>query len=247
MTAFAVQILWAGVIAALVVFVIAWLVQDKLLGAKEAFDEKKYKAAKAGGVAQEMGFKVFDELLFWFAAGNIKNTWKILDKFFNDYCQDPRGPARFARDVFMHTWAKLRVDKEYANEVRAEVLSDALGVPIDNKTDIVAAKAGERAQAIGWSHVAKMANQWAERDFIGFTATVKGLFDAFMDTDGETKIAMSVARPTFAALWGSKVDGAHAVVQSLVEEKAKELGWTPPAAAAAPPSTPAPPAAGKAA
>ena len=217
-------------VACVAVFIIVYLIADKAIQLKSNRDVKHFNASKASSVAEFVGFGPFADFLRWYAVGNIKHTLRSLENFFNTYCLDPRGPVKLAHDVFMHTWKHLRVDAEYGNAVRAEVISDALGVDINDKTDVIAAKAADRAASIGWSHVAKMGTFWAQREFTDFTNTAKGLFDEFMETDGEVKIAMSVARPTFAALWNSKVDGAHATAQSLVEEKAAELGWTPPAA-----------------
>jgi hypothetical protein len=199
---------------------VCFLVVDKLLALKHHIDTVQFKANQAGGVAASIGFKLFDDLLHWAGAGNVKETRRIVKELWEKYCQDNRGPMLLARDVFMCTWAKLRSDPEFGNEVRQEVVHEALGIDINDKTDLVAAGAGERASRIGWPHISKMANAWATREWRDLAPAVKGLFDEFMEADGEKKIAARVAKPTLSVLWDDPKYHADAV--ALVREFAKK-------------------------
>lgn len=180
---------------------VAYLVVDKLLNTKHYIDTVQYKAARAGGVALEIGFKKFDELLFWCGAGNIKEVRKVLVDLWETYCQSDRGPIKLSRDVFMATWAKLRNDKEYGNECRQEVVHEALGLDINDRTDVTIAHASERLSKIGWAKLGKAADHMAAREWSDMTSQIKGLFDEVMEEDGEKKIAARVMKPTLDALW----------------------------------------------
>lgn len=200
------------------VAVIAYLVVDKSLAIKHHLDTVQFRAGQAGGVAAEIGFQLFDKLLHWAAAGNIKEIRAIVKEIWEKYCQDARGPMRLAHDVFVATWKKLRVDDEYGNEVRQLVVHEALGIDIDDKTDVIIARAAERAERIGWGKIGKAGEAWAARDWRNFTPAVKSLFDEFMESDGEKKIALRVARPTIEVLWNDP--RYHSDIQALVIEYA---------------------------
>ena len=196
-----------------------------LANAKHKADTVQFKANQAGAAAVAMGFKLFDDLLFWFGAGNIKECRRVLHEIWTKYCQDERGPVRLARDIFMHTWAKLRVDKEFGNEVRQEVVHEALNIDINDKTDVVVARAAERADKIGWTKVGTMGLRWAEREWGPFSAAVQSLFGEFMEPDGEKKIASRVMRPTLEALWDDPKfrPGAEALVREYFAKAEQDL------------------------
>lgn len=180
--------------------VVAALVVDKVLNVKLIIDTIQYKASRAGGVALNMGFKKFDELLFWGGAGNIKKVREVVHELFQTYCQSDRGPVQLAYDVFMATWAKLRVDKELGEKARQEIVHEALGLDINDRTDVTVAKASERLSKIGWSKLGKAGDHMAAREWAAMTSQIKSLFDEVMEENGEKKIAARVAKPTLEAL-----------------------------------------------
>ena len=186
---------------AVAVVVVVYLVVDKLLAVKHAIDTAQFKANQAGGVAAAIGFKLFDDLLHWAGAGNLKETRRVIREIWEKYCQDVRGPIRLAYDVFIATWEKLRVDKEYGGKVREHVVTQALGVESTDEFDMVIAKAADRLERIGWAKLAKAGTDWAARRWHSFGTNFRSLFDELMEEKGEKKIAMRVARPTLQVLW----------------------------------------------
>lgn len=198
---------------------VAYLAVDKSLAIKHYIDSVQYKANQAGGVAASIGFKLFDDLLHWAGAGNIKEVRRVVHELWTKYCQDERGPMRLAYDVFMATWAKLRVDPEYGPAVVQEVVHEALGIDINDGSDMAIAKAAERAERLGWSKIGALGEAWAARKWGAFSAALRALFAEFMEADGELKIAARVAKPTLNALWNDPRYKAEAV--ALVREFAK--------------------------
>lgn len=196
--------------------VVAYLIIDKTLAVKHHLDTVQFRAGQAGGVAAEIGFQLFDKLLHWAAAGNVKEIRAIVKEIWEKYCQDARGPMRLAHDVFIATWRKLRVDDEYGNQCRQLVVQEALGLDINDKTDVTIARAAERAERIGWGKIGKAGEAWAARDWRNFTPSIKALFDEFMEPDGEKKIALRVARPTLEVLWNDT--RFHNDIQALIVE-----------------------------
>lgn len=201
---------------------IAYLVVDKMLAMKHNLDSSQFKAAQAGGVAAATGFKMFDDLLFWCGAGNIKEIRNLIKELWKKYCQDERGPIRLARDVFIATWAKLRVDKEYGNEVRQLVVSEALGLEISDKMDVEMARAADRASRIGWSKLGKAGLHMAGREWMQFSTDIRSVFDEFMEPDGEKKIAARVMDQTFDVLWNDPKFRPQA--EALVKKYAAKVG-----------------------
>lgn len=198
---------------------------------KHSIDQVQFNFCKAGAGAFKLGFQKLDDVLYWIGVGSLKEARHSLRQIIETYFQDARGPVKLARDIFMHTWPNLRDDPEYGNEVRSLVVSQALGVTINDETDVTAVEAGVRADSIGWPTIGLMAKAWARRNWIEFGELIRSLFREFMQPNGEIKIAMRVAPATFATLWGDKkVEGSHDVAQKLVEKYATELGWTPPVA-----------------
>lgn len=196
---------------------VAYLVVDKMLTVKHDIDTIQYKAARAGGVALEIGFKKFDELLFWCGAGNLKEIRRILVELWEKYCQSDDGPLQLARDVFMATWAKLRVSK-FGNECRQEVVHEALGLDINDRMDVTIARASERLTKIGWAKLGKVGDHMAAREWTEFCMGLKGLFDEVMEENGEKKIAARVAEPTLAVLWADP--NFRPAVEALVKKYA---------------------------
>lgn len=200
--------------------VVAWLIVDKMLNIKLYIDTIQYKASRAGGVALEIGFKKFDELLFWAGAGNLKKLREVLEDLWKTYCQSDRGPIQLARDVFMATWAKLRNDPVYGEECRQEVVHEALGLDINDKTDVVLARAGERLTKIGWTKLGHAGEHMAAREWREMTSDIKSLFDEVMEENGEKKIALRVAKPTIEVLLAD-VAFRPAAVALIKEQYAK--------------------------
>lgn len=218
----------AGPIVAIAVFLAMYLLADKLIHRKAARDQRQFEASKAAGVADLLKLGKFGDLLRWYAVGSIKQTLLILQTLFVEYCQDQRGPYRLARDVFMASWGMLRSDPEFGPECREKVVAEALGVEINDDSDLQIIRVADRCKNIGWPTLAQAGEYWATRKWFKFTTAIRALFMELLQDDGEIAIAKRVAPKTFEALWNSKVDGARATAEAIVVAKAKELGWTPP-------------------
>lgn len=194
-----------GIVGGVLLFLLVLCIGTLLIYRKRQIDELQEKAGRAGGVAWRLGFKLFDDLCFAIAAGNVARMWSILKQWFKEYCTSEEGPKRLARDVIVACYPTIRDDEKYGNEVREAVVSSALGFSKeDQQKDIDFAKASGRLEKIGWTKAATAGYGLATKNYRQMTASVVSLCNEVLEENGEREIALRVARPTIEVLFADR-------------------------------------------
>lgn len=229
-----------GLVACVLVFLLVVSVGTVIILRKRQIDEAQEQAGRAGGVAADLGFKLFDDLCFAVGAGNLARIKSILKAWSKEYVQGEDGPKKLARDVIVACYPKIRDDEKYGNEVREAVVSSALGFSKDDQQkDIDFAKAAGRVGRLGWSKVETAGMGLAVKNYRQMTKAIVSLCDEVMEPNGEKEIALRVARPTIDACYNdasyrdkimpilreyvAKDDARIAAEEAKAIEKAKEL------------------------
>lgn len=167
-----------------------------LLDQKNRVDEAQERAARAGGVAAQLGFKLLDDLLFAVGAGNIARVKQIVEQWFKEYCQSEEGPQKLARDVILATYDKIRDVAKYGDEVRHKVVYSALGWESNDARDISISKVAAACVNLGWTKVADIIDSLAKRDFRGMGNSIRALANELSEDNGAVNIAQRVAPQT---------------------------------------------------